>query len=237
MFFKEKLVICGKTAHFYEYNKFFSKDEKKPRVSFGKKNKSNSEKLETHIYRIRRNVKYILQCNVDYEIFKPIFLTLTFKENVTSLTEANKIFTGFTKRLSYQIFKSKKNLLKYLVVPEFQKRGAVHYHIIYFNLPFVPDLFNRVSSIWGRGFVFVESIRNLEHLGNYIAKYFTKDSYDKRLLGQKAYFCSKGLKKPVVYYGSEAHKMVVDKLRLISFSSSYKVDELEVKYSQLSAWI
>jgi len=53
------------------------------------------------------------------------FITLTFKENLTDLTIANKKFNEAMKRI-----RRKFPDFKYLGVPEFQKRGAVHYHLM-----------------------------------------------------------------------------------------------------------
>lgn len=53
------------------------------------------------------------------------FITLTFGDNLTDLTKANRHFNSYIT----QIRKKFKDL-KYIGVPEFQERGAVHYHIM-----------------------------------------------------------------------------------------------------------
>lgn len=141
------------------------------------------------------------------------FLTLTFKENITDMKKANKEFTEFNKRLSYKLYKVKKNVLKYLCVPEFQKRGAIHYHVIYFNLPYVD--WKEIMEVWNvnnTGGVYIECIKDKDKNGNsiesvakYIAKYVSKnnsvgeDNYiiwrERGLLNQKRYFTSRGLHK------------------------------------------
>jgi len=93
---------------------------------------------------------------------------------------------------------------RYIAVPEFQKRGAVHYHCVFFNLPFVDSVYDVISSLWSNGFVFVQSVSSFQHLSNYISKYFTKDSMDSRLNGRRSYFCSRGLFRPDVYLGSDS---------------------------------
>lgn len=61
------------------------------------------------------------------------FITLTFKENISDLNTAHYLF----KNSIYSLRKSAKQIgidLKYLGVPEFQNRNAVHYHLMT-NIP------------------------------------------------------------------------------------------------------
>ena len=53
------------------------------------------------------------------------FITLTFADNIIDIKTANKQFRYFIDKVQ----RVKKNF-KYLCVPEFQKRGAVHYHLL-----------------------------------------------------------------------------------------------------------
>lgn len=61
------------------------------------------------------------------------FITLTFSDNVCDIDQANKYFSLWTKRYT-NFCKKYGHELKYLGVPEFQKRGAVHYHLL-LNVP------------------------------------------------------------------------------------------------------
>lgn len=126
------------------------------------------------------------------------FLTLTFRKNIQTVKEANPHFTLFIKRLNYELFKTKKSVIQYVAVIEFQPiSGRVHYHVVLFNLPFIDryiDVFNRV---WDQGFMLIKTIKDEAHAANYITKYMTKED-DKRLQGEKSYFCSRGLKRSAV---------------------------------------
>lgn len=53
------------------------------------------------------------------------FITLTFKENITDLVQANKHYNIFMKYLTYHYPN-----LKSVVVAENQKRGAWHFHLL-----------------------------------------------------------------------------------------------------------
>jgi hypothetical protein len=136
----------------------------------------------------------------------PKFVTLTFRENITKVSETNPLYTNFVKRLNYQLYGVKKSILQYVLVPEFQKRGAVHYHIVYFNLPRVDN--HVLADIWSHGFVDIRNIDHLNNVGSYIAKYIGKDSADHRLIGQKHYFTSRGLKRPIVIINPQRYALL-----------------------------
>jgi hypothetical protein len=55
-------------------------------------------------------------------------------------------------RLNYHIG----HALKYVSVVEFQKRGAVHYHAVFFNLPFIVN--DELAAIWSHGFIKINAI-------------------------------------------------------------------------------
>ena len=181
--------------------------------------------------RAKTKIFDLVACNVDkhrdfngnYQKVK--FLTLTFKDNIQDLANANLEVTKFIKRLSYSLYNVNTNVIKYLTVPELQKRGAWHYHIILFNCKYVP--FYQLKKIWGNGGVWIKALNNNldgTTIAKYITKYISKgivledgkneitvnenkeNEGDKRLsdysnykkfnlLNKKRYHCSKGLFK------------------------------------------
>jgi len=147
------------------------------------------------------------------------FITLTFKDNITDLFEANEIFKKFIKRLKWKFPK-----LKYLAVPEFQKRGAVHYHLL-INVDYIEN--NKLAEIWGQGFVMINKVQHINNLGLYISKYICKDLFDIRYFGMRKILCSKNLEQPIILTGL---KNVISffnptKLKLL-FESNYSSDWL-----------
>ena len=135
-------------------------------------------------------------------VMKPQFLTYTIHENIKTVQQANPLFTNYIKRLNYHSYGTKASILKYVVVPEFQKRGAVHYHAIFFNLPLINARHEyktgEFASLWKHGFIKKRNITNVPNVGLYMTKYMTKDALDRRLVGRKKYFSSRGLHKPEV---------------------------------------
>ncbi|WP_235341175.1 rolling circle replication-associated protein, partial [Anoxybacillus thermarum] len=142
------------------------------------------------LQRARKNLRRLINANVDAWAERVKFFTLTFKENVQDIKMANYEFKKFRQRLEYHL----ELKLKYVAVIECQKRGAIHYHMVTFNMPYVPHA--DLERIWGHGFVKVNAIDEVDNVGAYVTKYMTKDNDDERLKGEKCYFSSRGLIKP-----------------------------------------
>lgn len=149
------------------------------------------------------------------------FLTLTFKEEIKDITEANKSFIKWRKQISKEFKKEFGYEFKYLGVPEFQKNGRVHYHLLTnipcnsFLLPKRPKkrLFNPSQKkttvleyydipYWKFGFSsafdFLNECDEKFNIALYITKYLYKD-FDDRLYGHTRVLKSNNLKKPNIY--------------------------------------
>lgn len=213
-----KIIHCGDTYQIYKFDKTRSKENKRdrdilPKVSIKDIDTDNLYKLDrveevkpillSNAIRSNLNCQRIAKANRDnWESF----ITLTFKENITDIVYANKIFNSWVSNVR----KLKKDF-KYIAVPEFQKRGAVHYHILS-NLGkedtniVIPqkertektkDLTTLFDvKYWSRGFARVDFIKgDYKKIYSYICKYMTKDIDDK-LFGKHRYFNSQNLNKP-----------------------------------------
>lgn len=213
-----KIIHCGDTYQIYKFDKTRSKENKRdrdilPKVSIKDIDTDNLYKpdrveevkpiLLSNAIRSNLNCQRIAKANRDnWESF----ITLTFKENITDIVYANKIFNSWVSNVR----KLKKDF-KYIAVPEFQKRGAVHYHILS-NLGkedtniVIPqkertektkDLTTLFDvKYWSRGFARVDFIKgDYKKIYSYICKYMTKDIDDK-LFGKHRYFNSQNLNKP-----------------------------------------
>lgn len=138
----------------------------------------------------RFKIKRIIDCNYDD---KSTFLTLTFKENIQDIERANREFTLFIKRLKRYL---KNQQLKYIATWELQQRGAIHYHLVLFSVPYIDN--KKLGELWANGFIKINKIKETvknEAVGVYITKYFVKD-LEKKANQKKAYFCSRNLIKP-----------------------------------------
>lgn len=206
--YDKKVIISGNVIEVYEYKNSVlygykdTKKEKKGRscVAGADDKNVNREKV---LSRARKDLRRLINSNIE-KYSK--FLTLTFKENVIDLDVANYEFNKFIKRLNYH-YKIK---VKYSVVIEFQKRGAIHYHCLLYNLTQKVDI-KELSSIWNNGFIKINAIDNVDNVGAYVCKYMTK-AEDDRLKGRKMYFNSRNLNKPKEIKDNELVDAVVSSL-------------------------
>lgn len=202
MRYKAKKIVAGNVIELYEYEKEVrtgkDRDVEKP---VGRKGKgldwlSKEKNRDDALKRAKKTLRRLINSNVDAWGEKAKFFTLTFRENVTDIKYANAEFKKFRQRLSRHIWgRNKPNELRYVAVIEFQKRGAIHYHVIAFNMPYVSHA--DLERIWGHGFVKVNAINDVDNVGAYVTKYMTKDKDDERLREEKCYFSSRGLVKPI----------------------------------------
>ncbi|MDR3504015.1 MAG: hypothetical protein P4L79_15710, partial [Legionella sp.] len=181
----------------------FTIAKKKPSLSVIPKTlEERLKNRERSMMRSRGKVKRLVNANaykwhtISGRPFRPLFLTLTFKENIRDLKSANYELTKFIQRFNYFITHIKRSYCKYLGVPEFQQRGAVHYHIILFNIPFIENIYDELKKLWPMGMFKVNAVDNVKNVGNYVSAYMTKGKVDTRLISQMSYTASKGLLKP-----------------------------------------
>jgi hypothetical protein len=168
-------------------------------------------------YKIRKTVYELANCNFNQN---SRFVSLVPAENITEAQEANKYFRDFIQRMKYKF-----GDFDYLAVIEFQKlhREAVHYHVLW-NLDYVKQ--EKILKIWGdgKGSVYINKIYHVDNLGAYLLRCMGKSVGDPRLFGNKAYLCSKGLKRAKVQnLNNDAFKEFVKKYDLENRKPAYKI--------------
>lgn len=221
-----KLVECGNYIQVYLYEKKKEKTKKDKDIDlelkklkinkmFDNESKVTTEKTIklTNKIEMRSIIRSKLECqriaktnDKEWETF----ITLTFKENITDILSANKKFSYFVDKVR----RIKKDF-KYICIPEFQKRGAIHYHLLTnlsLDSKIIPKreklkLWNKETKTykeleyydikyWNDGFSSAELIKgNQKKIIGYISKYMTKD-IDNRLFNKHRYFSSQNVKKP-----------------------------------------
>ena len=187
---KTKMVISGKVIELYEYENGYLKGYKDKTGKTGRLLGAESEnKVDNRIRAMSKakvDIRRLINSNAD-DLTK--FVTLTFGKNETDLDYCNREFKKFIQRLKYKFYD-----FKYLVVVEFQERGAVHYHMLC-SLPYIKS--KELALIWGNGFIKINRIDRVTNLGAYVTKYMHKDVMDSRLEKRKCYFTSRNLNKPI----------------------------------------
>lgn len=194
---------------------------------------------------------------VEYNDIWTSFITLTFAKNITDLDIANNEFAKYIRKIK----RINPNFM-YLGVPEFQKRGAVHYHILT-NLVIGSDLipkrepkktFNKDKNTyynleyydlpyWNNGFSsafdFINDSDSNFNLSAYMGKYFFKD-IDNRLFGRRKILKSQGLKKPKVerFLNDDVEVVrLIETLRNTEFYEKPKIKGVAAKRPQAPNFI
>jgi hypothetical protein len=103
------------------------------------------------------------------------WVTLTYVENMTEPKRLYTDFKNFNKRWQRYIAKSfQVPKVEYIVIAEPQERGAWHCHLLYLygnKAPYVPN--DKLSEIWGHGFVSIKKLENVDNVGAYLTAYLT----------------------------------------------------------------
>lgn len=240
-----KVVKSGSLLEIYRFGRDISlgrkirhikTEEEKPKTDKGDSLGASARRSKRMIKRLIKANSFLWFRGKKHLPYLPITLTLTFKENITDLKEANYEFTKFIRRLNYEVNQIEKqdlklSNLKYLAVYELQERGAVHYHVIFFNLPYINNIYKRMYDIWNQGRIRVggkdkrltkiKSHKSLEKIIDYFTKYIQKSIYENKNPRQKKYIASKGLLKPLESSFVEVVNLVKSKLPESSLKYHY----------------
>lgn len=246
---KKRLIVSGNILELYEYEIPFLYNTV-GRTSVAMRDAARPRRAD-NLMNTRQEIRRLVECNYKEYGYQPVFLTFTYEQNETDLGRAWRDFTGFIERLN----DAHQKKYKYLSVVEFQKRGAVHFHCIFFNMdldieraercpahscmafrlgacPHGP--FRHLAILWRRGFVDIERVRSAKAVGPYVSSYLDKTASDSRLIGQKAFSTSRGLIRPREYRSEVDIDKILTKYMLkethvaVYESSHYKT----VKYTQ-----
>lgn len=199
-----KVIISGPKVEVFEFEKglphgFQGRGGRPRNVS-----KPNAHQRKQTLNKARKTIQRLSFANFDTH---DKFITLTFADAPPSLKQANADFKQFIQKLRYRFAD-----FRYLAVLQFQDkndRGAVHYHLLT-DLPYIDQV--ELAALWGHGFVKINSIRQVENVGEYVTSHLTDDPFDTRLHSHKMFFTSRNLKKPVIVRGMEA-KEIADGLK------------------------
>lgn len=216
-----KIVDCGEYTQVY----YYQKPKYRNRISDETELELKKQKLD-NLFEKEKEPKLELPWELDFEpniedrniirsklscqrIAKTnstiweTFITLTIAENELDIKKANKKFNNFI-----TIIRRHKKDFKYIAIPEFQKRGSVHYHLLTNisiddeNLIYSQEDNTKFKHVkyWKHGFTKVDVMKNdVKKIVGYISKYMTKD-IDNRLFGHRRYLYSQNLSIPKTIY-------------------------------------
>jgi hypothetical protein len=207
-----KFIFYGDTFELYEYERsprpMAGRGGRKRKASVGDAdNESDRQdsptaiqerrrKREDNAWRAKLAFTRLVGANLS-ESEPPLLITITYKENVSDIAIGYKDFRAFVQALRYKYG----NSFKYICTPEFQRRGSVHFHALFWGLPtevYVQERRTRtIAKIWGHGFLDLMKTDGDQALSGYLAKYMTKTFTDPRLKNKKAYVASRNINRPI----------------------------------------
>lgn len=250
-----KLVLC-KNGYFelkkydkklMKVKKGYEQINKEYNIKIKKKIESSNNEISTR--NLTRTRDKIIKYACENESLFHSFITLTLsdkKENklstdidINDISQANKLFNIWTTQM-----RRKYKDFVYLCVPEYQKRGAIHYHLLSslkcdIDIPKLPIIktYNKEKNkyyeleyynikYWNYGFSTAFNIDMTDNNFNvalYITKYLYKD-IDNRLYGHQKCMVSKTLQEPkTIYLNSMNYQFCLDYIK----EKGYNIDTYE----------
>jgi len=214
-----KLIQSGTLVETWEFERSppERRVSKKPRV----RRVFRTERRADNIVRCRDSFRRLVRANLS-PVEPPALLTMTIRD-VGPVADAYGQYTVFGRDLRRRFGDG----LKWVAVPEFQKRGAVHFHVLIWGLPpLLPCKISRkfyydktgkkhrkhtcppgrsceratriLGGLWPWGFLDIVETDGSPKLSTYLAKYMSKAMHDQRLLGKRAYSASRNVLRPVL---------------------------------------
>lgn len=215
MYVKQKIVILGsgktQQVEHYFYEKFPTQKSSYIRTVSKRVRNPFSPRRPDNLRASKRSfVRYVLSAIATFG--PPSICTLTYAEHETSPRNGFHDLRNFILRM-----RKSGIYCTYIAVPEYQKSGRLHLHLLMWGLP--PNVASRTDStgqiihgterknrriakIWGKGFVDIVQTDGSERLASYLAKYFTKAYNDPRFIGIRLFHRSRDIPKPFIYNGS-----------------------------------
>ena len=211
-----KLVQSGNYVEFYQYEKKpYSLGTNANRARGKRRSCKDADLLfirrRDNVYRAKRDFVRLIWANLE-RTEGPALFTLTHS-GIVGIEEGSKNLNKFIKRLRYEEGQE----FRYVAVPEFQKRGSVHFHVLVWGLDSTKIKSERkeryFAGIWSYGFLDVTQTDGSDKLAGYLAKYMAKSFIDKRLCQKKAYMASRNVRRSssVSNFPRDMLKMIVKK--------------------------
>lgn len=211
------------------YTKDIIKETVYTHIPTDREDYSRGERMSVHLSRTARRVKTRI---FEYAICNDWthFVTLTIDKTKHDRYSISGIEKALKKK--FKALKRKYSDFTYLIIPEFHKDGAFHFHGL-MNWTDISELkpskrgnvsgrkeFNNLVFNTGFGFSsFIELDSNKLAVSKYITKYITKSNF--ATFSKNTYMCSRGLKTPELLLKEIAHEPILD--------PDYKNDYVQVK--------
>lgn len=209
-----KIIKSGNLVEIYKYEKDLPERRILPRKkSVGRRTKRNLSRRIDNVKRLKRSFVRLVRSNLGDQK-KPALFTFTMA-SCLHVKLGYECFTAFIQRMRRVYGVS----FSYIAVPEFQIRGAVHFHALIWGLP-EKDLIDeaphwereedygrmdkikrgtrKIQNLWSYGYVDCVITDGSAKLASYLGKYMQKAMCDERLVSEKAYVASRNIVRPLL---------------------------------------
>lgn len=124
------------------------------------------------LYKTFNRLIALVNANVTDDVTTKVrWCTLTYRANMTDTKQLDKDFKNFIKRFNRYCIKENWGKPEYIAVPEPQRRGAWHIHVIFIWENKAPYIANATfSKLWGNGFVNIRAAVS-DNMGAYLSAY------------------------------------------------------------------
>lgn len=185
----KEICRAGKTKNYNFYYTY--KYDKKEGGRQKKKNKTPEAQKKVNIRMAEKKLTWILNENYSGE---DLYITFSYEVDKRPTKEELKKHMEKLSRDLRRLYKKNNRVLKYVLVPEVGKKGAVHLHMV------VPGIESRkLKSVWEYGWITIKPMDDsgeYSKLANYFMKYSEKTMRTDKALMKKRYSRSKNLKMP-----------------------------------------
>jgi len=189
-----RLIQSGDITELYEYEKAPSERRQHRKKRNGSRAFRGFKRRADNLRRAKESFRRLVWANLGRGT--PVaLLTLTMRTAVPIET-SSRLFSRFLARLRRRF-----PAVCVIAVPEFQKRGAVHYHCFVWGIPseYVDSerATRNIQRSWLWGFCDLVKTDGHPKMASYLAKYMSKTMQDVRLSGKKAYHTTHNVVRPV----------------------------------------
>jgi len=246
-----KMIQSGSILEVFEYEKNIpDRKKKRSQDSYRKQRNKTDPRHPSSIRRSRSAFTRLVRSNLVGDA-NPSLFTFTLHQKL-SYSASSRIFTDFALRLRGIAGGG----YRYIAVPEFQKRGAIHWHVLIWGLHVCPACIGTwkkkgkkyhfehkcppgrqcerrtrvIARLWLRGFVDGVVTDGSPKLATYLSKYLSKAMYDIRTNGKKAYHTSHNILRPMHVSSSNSSIQTILREHIIPDSQPLTIKEFRTEW-------
>jgi len=218
-------IISGDLLETYTYERDLPiRRSSRGKGSFAKRNHRVAHRSDASIRRAATSFRRVVRANLGGDE-RPALLTLTTYSVIPYATSVN-FFTAFIARIRRRHGRA----FKYIAVPELQKRGSWHWHVLIWGLGHEAEkerTTRHFARFWLRGFCDCVITDGHSKIASYLAKYLSKAMSHLRRTDTKTYYTSRNILRPVSVNASslaaytESQKKVIHRLTTLEYQTEW----------------